>query len=148
MGAMMGAMMVGVMVGVMVDAMVCAMVDAMVCAMVDVMVVGVGFDGKPNGIALTSEVIPYGTFPITPNWNSPPFERVFFSNPLQIEFNKQYAIVLTSEGRYATSRGPLGDSYQGGDAFYTDKSYDPVIWVPIGAGVNDLSFETLILLKQ
>jgi hypothetical protein len=98
--------------------------------------------GKPNGVVLTSETIPASSLPFI----GVVFRSLAFSTPVSFTSGDVFAIVLRSTGACGVFRGPVGDSYLGGNAFF-DALPNPPGWVCICdfAGDRfDLPFQTLV----
>ena len=70
----------------------------------------------PNGIVLTSQTTPAASFPPFGS-SSPSFRSIVFSTSVGFAAGDLFAIVLKSDGSFGISPGPLGNPYQGGDAF-------------------------------
>jgi hypothetical protein len=99
---------------------------------------------KPNGDVLTSQTIPGSNLPVF--FPSPPsFRSMVFSTPVDFSAGSQFAIVLRAAGSCGVFRGPVGDSYPGGNAFF-DSLPNPPGWVCICEFQGDrfdLPFQTL-----
>jgi hypothetical protein len=98
--------------------------------------------GKPNGVVLTSETIPASSLPFI----GIVFRSLVFSTPVSFSQGDVFAIVLRSTGACGIFRGPVGDSYLLGNAFF-DALPNPPGWVCICdfAGDRfDLPFQTLV----
>src|SRR5262245_5110437 len=95
---------------------------------------------KPNGIVLTSAVIPGTSLPMFPPPTS--FRSIVFSRPAVFSAGSQFAIVLRSTGSCVVFQGPVGNSYPGGFAFF-DSLPNASGWVTFSDG-GDLPFQTLV----
>ena len=105
--------------------------------------------GKPNGVVLTSETIPGSSLPsFFPTPGVVSFRSFVLSTPVSFSAGSQFAIVLTSPGACGIFRGPVGDSYLGGNSFFDALPNTPGLWVCICdfAGDRfDLPFQTLVV---
>ena len=104
--------------------------------------------GIPNGVVLTSQTIPGSSLPsFFPDPGVVSFRSLVFSTPVYFSAGSQFAIVLSSPGSCGVFRGPIGDSYPGGNAFFDSRPNPVGIWVCIcdflGARF-DLPFQTLV----
>lgn len=73
--------------------------------------------GAPNGAILTSQTIPGASLPSF--YPSPPsFRSLVLSAPVFFTAGDQFAIVLKSAGNCGVFRGPVGDSYPGGNLYF------------------------------
>jgi hypothetical protein len=100
---------------------------------------------KPNGDVLTSQVIPGSSLPFF--FPSPPsFRSLPFSTPVDFSAGSQFAIVLSSTGSCGMFRGPVGDSYIGGNGFFDSRPNPPgwVCFCDFPGDRFDLPFQTLV----
>jgi hypothetical protein len=101
--------------------------------------------GTPNGVVLTSQTIPGASLP--PFSPSPPSLRgLVFSVPVAFSSTDRFAIVLKSAGSCSVFRGPVGDSYPGGNLYF-DALPNPSGWVCVCSFPGDrfdLPFQTLV----
>ena len=96
--------------------------------------------GKPNGVILgTSVNAASGPFPTT-------FRSFVLASPVPVTAGAQYAIVLSTAGSCGIWPGPVGDPYQGGNAFFDSRPNPAGIWEPLGLGNGraDLPFRTFV----
>jgi hypothetical protein len=104
--------------------------------------------GRPNGVVLTSQIIPGTSLP--PFFPSPGFatlRSLVFSEPVSFSAGSHFAIVLSSAGQCGVFQGPIGDSYSGGNEFFDARPNPVGVWVCICnfAGHRfDLPFQTLV----
>jgi len=96
--------------------------------------------GVPNSaVPLTSQTVDGTSLP--PFAPSPPsFRSLTLSNPIYLTAGTQFAIVLKSSGSCQIFRGPLGDSYSGGN-LYIDSNQSG--W-SIPGDRFDLPFQTAV----
>jgi len=96
--------------------------------------------GIPNGVVLASQVHTGLPTPV------PTFQSLTFSSPTSFTAGTQFAIVLRSTGVCQTFRGPVGNPYVGGDAFFQSLPNPPNVWISIsvGTGEFDLPFQTVV----
>jgi hypothetical protein len=100
----------------------------------------------PNGVVLTSQTIPGTSLPAYPP-GGVSFRSLVFSTPVSFSAGSHFAIVLSSAGHCGVYRGPIGDSYPGGNAFFDARPNPVGAWVCICdfAGARfDLPFQTLV----
>src|SRR5213592_3889165 len=96
--------------------------------------------GKPNGVILgTSVNAASGPFPTG-------FRSFVLASPVPVTAGAQYAIVLSTAGSCGIWPGPVGDPYQGGNAFFDSRPNPAGIWEPLslGNGREDLPFRTFV----
>lgn len=104
---------------------------------------------RPNGVVLTSQTVSGATLPaFSPS--PPSFRRLALSAPLLLSDGDRFAIVLRSAGECGVSRGPIGDSYPGGNLFFDSRPNTAGVWVCVcdfpGARF-DLPFQTVVAVK-
>ena len=95
---------------------------------------------KPDGTVLTSETFEIGDFPPE---DADGMRRFSFSTSVYFVSGARFAVVLRSDGSHGVFRGPIGDSYSGGKAYWADLQFDPDTWVEL-TGREDLPFKTLV----
>ena len=105
-------------------------------------------DGKPSGLVMASQSVPSSSFPAF--LGLPSFRSIEFDRPVApILSGRQYAIVLraaSSPNSCGVFRGPAGDSYDGGRAYFISDPNASDVWVALGqpnGDSDDLPFVTL-----
>jgi hypothetical protein len=99
--------------------------------------------GTPNGSVLTSQTIPGSSLPPT----TPGFQGLALSTPAFFSSGSQFAIVLRSAGACGVYRGPVGNSYAGGNLYFDAVENLPLGWVCVCVFAGDrfdLPFQTLV----
>jgi len=96
--------------------------------------------GKPNDVILgTSVNAASGPLPTT-------FRSFVLASPVGVTAGTQYAIILSTASSCGIWPGPVGDPYQGGNAFFDSRPNPAGIWEPLslGNGREDLPFRTFV----
>jgi hypothetical protein len=97
---------------------------------------------KPNGEVLHSQVVPGSSL----SGSAGDFRTILLSAPVLFAAGTQFAIVLNSSGSCGIFRGPVGNSYSGGNLFFDARPNLPG-WVCACDFVGDrfdLPFQTFV----
>lgn len=99
--------------------------------------------GSPNGNVLAQEVLSGALFPSIVASPGVGFRIVQFPNPAYVSAGGRYAIVLEAfKSTCAVYRGPIGDTYLGGVAYFDARPNNPG-WIPM-LPAADLAFQTFV----
>jgi len=99
---------------------------------------------KPNGVVLASQLVASDELPHVVDGQ---FHAFDFAKPAHVTPGSTFAIVLSSTGSCGIFPGPVGDSYQGGNLFFTGVPIPPDFWVcncEFAGAPFDLAFKTLV----
>ena len=98
--------------------------------------------GLPDGIVLTSEVVPGANLP--PFFPSPlSFRSLVLSKPVSLDSGTPFAIVFETTGDCGIFQGPMGNPYSGGDGYFDSRLNPPGVWARLLDRI-DLPFQTLV----